>query len=183
MPREIVLIQVGQSGNQIGWRFWELVLKEHGELIKSKKKKPVFDDAMSSFFRNFEGPTHELFSKGSTCPIGHLKARAVLVDMEEGVISQLLKSELGEIFDNTQLISDVSGAGNNWAHGHYHYGKKYRAVITEKIKRAVEACDSLQSFILLHSIGGGTGSGLGTYILKSNQASSNENIYNEPEFF
>lgn len=26
-------------------------------------------------------------------------------------------------------------------------------------------CDSLQSFFLLHSLGGGTGSGLGTYIL------------------
>lgn len=167
MPREIVLIQVGQSGNQIGWRFWELVLKEHRELARTKKKKAVFDDAMSSFFRNFDGQNHELFPKGSTCSISHLKARAILVDMEEGVISQLLKSELGEIFDNTQLISDVSGAGNNWAHGHFYYGGKYRALIVDKIKRAVEACDSLQSFILLHSIGGGTGSGLGTYILKS----------------
>jgi tubulin epsilon len=29
----------------------------------------------------------------------------------------------------------------------------------------MEHCDSLQSFFLLHSLGGGTGSGLGTYIL------------------
>jgi hypothetical protein len=28
----------------------------------------------------------------------------------------------------------------------------------------VEACDSLQGFMLLHSLGGGTGSGLGSYI-------------------
>ena len=29
-----------------------------------------------------------------------------------------------------------------------------------------EACDSLQGFMLLHSLGGGTGSGLGSYILQ-----------------
>lgn len=29
-----------------------------------------------------------------------------------------------------------------------------------------EACDSLQGFMLLHSLGGGTGSGLGSYILE-----------------
>lgn len=36
----------------------------------------------------------------------------------------------------------------------------------EKIRRSVEGCDSLQSFIILHSLGGGTGSGVGTYILE-----------------
>ena len=35
----------------------------------------------------------------------------------------------------------------------------------ESIRRPVEACDSLQSFLLLHSLGGGTGSGLGSYLL------------------
>lgn len=29
-----------------------------------------------------------------------------------------------------------------------------------------ELCDSLQSFVMLHSLGGGTGSGLGSYILE-----------------
>jgi tubulin epsilon len=29
----------------------------------------------------------------------------------------------------------------------------------------MEQCESLQSFFLLHSLGGGTGSGLGTFIL------------------
>jgi tubulin epsilon len=35
----------------------------------------------------------------------------------------------------------------------------------ESIRRPVEATDSLQSFLLLHSLGGGTGSGLGSYVL------------------
>lgn len=56
-------------------------------------------------------------------------------------------------------------AGNNWAHGHHCYGPQYRSMIMDRIRVQVEACDSLQSFLLLHSLGGGTGSGLGTYIL------------------
>ncbi len=43
-----------------------------------------------------------------------LKARAVLVDMEEGVVNQVIKSPIGELFDDKQFVTDVSGAGNNW---------------------------------------------------------------------
>jgi len=35
----------------------------------------------------------------------------------------------------------------------------------ERVRTALEACESPQSFFLLHSLGGGTGSGLGTYVL------------------
>jgi len=95
MPREILSIQVGQCGNQIGMRFWDLALREHAN------RGILFDDAMSSFFK-FE-------EKGlGQDPI--IKARSMVVDMEEGVINQLLKSDIGELFDNHQLIKDVSGA-------------------------------------------------------------------------
>lgn len=49
--------------------------------------------------------------------------------MEEGVINQMLKSELGELFDERQFINDVSGAGNNWGQGHYEYGQKYKTML------------------------------------------------------
>jgi tubulin epsilon len=42
---------------------------------------------------------------------------------------------------------------------------QYGESIVESVRRAAEMCESLQSFFLLHSLGGGTGSGLGTYIL------------------
>ena len=29
MPREVVHIQVGQCGNQIGTKFWETIAQEH----------------------------------------------------------------------------------------------------------------------------------------------------------
>lgn len=38
-------------------------------------------------------------------------------------------------------------------------------MLLQAVRRATEVCDSLQSFFLMHSLGGGTGSGLGTYLL------------------
>jgi tubulin epsilon len=87
--------------------------------------------------------------------------------MENGVIDKkILGGELKDIFEARQCISDQSGAGNNWAMGHHEWGPKYKDEIEEKVRAAVEKCDSLQGFFFLHSLGGGTGSGLGTYILK-----------------
>ena len=34
--------------------------------------------------------------------------------MEESVVGELVKGHLGEVFDHQQLITDVSGCGNNW---------------------------------------------------------------------
>ena len=34
--------------------------------------------------------------------------------MEEGVVSEILKGPLKDAFDHRQLITDVSGSGNNW---------------------------------------------------------------------
>mmetsp|Transcript_31380 Transcript_31380/g.55184 ORF Transcript_31380/g.55184 Transcript_31380/m.55184 type:complete len:483 (+) Transcript_31380:66-1514(+) len=162
MPRELVTIQIGQCGIQLGTRFWDLALKEHA----AHSKRPIYDDALSSFFRNFDSKNNvELGVGNGKGKIRSLKARSILVDMEEGVINKVLSSPLGELFDEHQLIRDVSGSGNNWAHGHCVYGAQYSDAIMEAVRRASEACDSLQSFFLMHSLGGGTGSGLGTYIL------------------
>lgn len=43
MPRELVTLQVGQCGNQIGCRFWELALREHA----AYNTKGVYDEALS----------------------------------------------------------------------------------------------------------------------------------------
>ncbi|KAG9347439.1 hypothetical protein JZ751_005006 [Albula glossodonta] len=85
--------------------------------------------------------------------------------MEEGVVNEILQGPLRDVFDSTQLITDVSGSGNNWAVGHKVYGSVYRERITERVRKAMEYCDCLQCFFLIHSMGGGTGSGLGSCVL------------------
>ncbi|RXM29234.1 Laminin subunit alpha-4 [Acipenser ruthenus] len=39
--------------------------------------------------------------------------QAVLIDMEEGVVNEILQGPLRDVFDSKQLITDVSGSGNN----------------------------------------------------------------------
>lgn len=76
-----------------------------------------------------------------------------------------MRGPLGSLFDDTQFVMDVYGSGNNFAHGHYLYGPQYRAKFEEGVRKNVEHCDSLQTFIVTHSLSGGTGSGVGTYVL------------------
>lgn len=43
MPRELITVSVGQAGNQIGSRFWELAVREHA----SHNTDGLFSDSMS----------------------------------------------------------------------------------------------------------------------------------------
>ncbi|KAF5842818.1 Tubulin/FtsZ family, GTPase domain-containing protein [Dunaliella salina] len=144
---------------------YHVMLGEHA----AYNSRGGFDEPLSSFFRNVDTrvePHRNLPVGDGSGPIRTLKARSVVVDMECGVINEMLKGPLGDVLDTQQLISDVSGAGNNWGHGHHVYGPQYHEQLLDTIRSTVEDCDSLQSFLLLHSLGGGTGSGVGTYILE-----------------
>lgn len=137
--REVVSIHVGQCGNQIGSAFWNLLLLEH-------EKTADDDPVLSSFF-------HYDYLSNRKTPV--MKARALLVDMECGPLQETMKSSLGPLFDETQYIMDVSGAGNNFAQGYYSYGPQYHDRFLEGVRKNVEKCESLQSFFLTHSLGGG----------------------------
>ncbi|KAI8927116.1 tubulin, epsilon 1 [Entophlyctis helioformis] len=162
MSQSIVL-QVGQCGNQIGGRFWDLVLQEQAMYNRSG----IYDDSMSSFFRHVdERRGQQNLGIGSgTARIRGLKARGIMIDMEEGVVNQIMRSPIHELFDADQIITSVSGSGNNWAVGYHVYGQEYAETILEAVRRQAEYCDTLQSFFVIHSMGGGTGSGLGSYTL------------------
>jgi hypothetical protein len=56
-------------------------------------------------------------------------------------------------------------SGNNWAKGFYTEGAELVDSIIEVVRQQSEACHALQGFQLLHSLGGGTGSGLGSLLL------------------
>lgn len=58
-----------------------------------------------------------------------------------------------------------SGAGNNWAKGHYTEGAELVDSVLDVVRKEAESCDCLQGFQLTHSLGGGTGSGMGTLMI------------------
>lgn len=57
------------------------------------------------------------------------------------------------------------GAGNNWARGHYTEGAELVDCVLDVTRHQVEKCDCLQGFQMIHSIGGGSGSGMGSLLL------------------
>ena len=63
------------------------------------------------------------------------------------------------------FLAGQSGAGNNWAKGHYTEGAELVDSVLDVVRRETEGCDCLQGFQLTHSLGGGTGAGMGTLLI------------------
>lgn len=93
--------------------------------------------------------------------------RAILLDTEPRVISHIQQGSHGKLFnpENIFIDSEANGAGNNWAKG-YGLGEKNAESILDILDREAEGSDSLEGFMLLHSIAGGTGSGMGSFLLE-----------------
>ncbi|KAJ3107368.1 gamma-tubulin [Phlyctochytrium planicorne] len=97
----------------------------------------------------------------------HYIPRSILLDLEPRVINNILQSPYANLYnpENIFLSKDGGGAGNNWAFG-YASGEKIAEEVAEMLDREADGSDSLEGFMLLHSIAGGTGSGLGSWILE-----------------
>lgn len=85
--------------------------------------------------------------------------------MEPGVIESVRASSLGRLFNPDNLVYGQNGAGNCWAKGHYTEGAEMVESVLDIIRKEAENCDCLQGFQFTHSLGGGTGSGLGTLLM------------------
>ncbi|CAH0393487.1 unnamed protein product [Bemisia tabaci] len=155
MPCEMITLQLGQCGNQIGFEFWKKLCAEHG--INSEGVLEPFategNDRKDVFFYQADDE--------------HYIPRAVLLDLEPRVIHSIMNSPYAKLYnpENIYLSKHGGGAGNNWASG-YSQGGRLQEEILDIIDREVEGSDSLQGFVLCHSIAGGTGSGMGSFILE-----------------
>ncbi|KAJ3298245.1 gamma-tubulin [Borealophlyctis nickersoniae] len=156
MPREIITLQAGQCGNQIGQEFWSLLCAEHG----------ISPDGILEEFATEGGDRKDVFFYQADDD--HYIPRAILVDLEPRVINNILSSPYANLYnpENVFLSAEGGGAGNNWAQG-YSQGEKIHEDIIEMIDREADGSESLEGFMLLHSIAGGTGSGLGSYLLET----------------
>ncbi|KAL0267597.1 UNVERIFIED_CONTAM: hypothetical protein PYX00_009825 [Menopon gallinae] len=137
--REIVHLQAGQCGNQIGSKFWEVISEEHG----INPKGFYFGDSHLQLER----------------------INAILIDLEPGTMCSSRNSRCGQMFRPDNFIFGQTGAGNNWAKGHYTEGAELVDAVLDIVRKECEGCDCLQGFQLTHSLGGGTGSGLGTLLI------------------
>ncbi|KAG6888791.1 Tubulin beta-2 chain [Termitomyces sp. Mi166 len=152
--REIINVQVGQAGNQVGETFWNMLLAEHG--LDEQGMYKGSDDLQLAragvYFSEVEG----VGSRSSK-----FVPRSVQIDLEAGLRS----GPLGNLFRPDTFITGESGAGNNWAKGFYTEGAELIDSIFDVLRKQAESCDSLQGFQIVHSLGGGTGAGLGSLLL------------------
>lgn len=83
------------------------------------------------------------------------------------MIKTITESEYANLYnpENIFMPKEGGGAGNNWAQGHAS-GARLSEDILDILDREADGSDSLEGFMLLHSIAGGTGSGMGSYLLE-----------------
>jgi tubulin beta len=96
---------------------------------------------------------------------GKYVPRAVLIDLEPGTMDSIRGGPLGSLFRPDNFVFGQSGAGNNWAKGHYTEGAELVDSVLDVVRREAEGCDCLQGFQITHSLGGGTGAGMGTLLI------------------
>merc|ERR1719487_2780238 len=71
----------------------------------------------------------------------------------------------GQLFRPDNFVFGQTGAGNNWAKGHYTEGAELIDSVLDVVRKEAEGCDCLQGFQITHSLGGGTGAGMGTLLI------------------
>lgn len=151
--REIIHLQSGQCGNQIGTKFWEVISEEHGinNLGQYTGTRDNQLDRISVYYN--ESSTKQYVP------------RAVLIDLEPGTMDTLRSGPLGSLFRPDNYVFGQSGAGNNWAKGHYTEGAELIENVMDCVRREAEKSNCLQGFQITHSLGGGTGAGMGTLLV------------------
>jgi tubulin beta len=153
MPREIVSFHAGQCGKQLGKEFWIIASGEHG----IDQTGTYVGDKDEQLER-----ANVFYSESSN---GQYVPRSIQFDLEVGVIDAIKASKWGPLFKPANQIAGQSGAGNNWAKGHYTEGAELIDSVMDAARREAENCDTLQGFQVTQSLGGGTGSGMGTLLI------------------
>jgi tubulin beta len=151
--REIVHVQGGQCGNQIGAKFWEVISDEHGI------------DPTGTYHGDSDLQLERINVYFNEATGGRYVPRAVLMDLEPGTMDSVRAGPYGQLFRPDNFVFGQTGAGNNWAKGHYTEGAELIDSVLDVVRKEAEGCDCLQGFQISHSLGGGTGSGMGTLLI------------------
>lgn len=148
-----VFCNVGQCGNQLGYSVLQSLCDHLGGENENER-----EDDVESFFR--ESATLE----------NKRVARAVCIDTEPKVVNECLwrsRREAGWSLDAGNVVYRHGGAGNNWAMGYQMCSGDFLDASLNCIRRELESCHQPPLLVTIHSVAGGTGSGLGTHITEA----------------
>eukprot|EP00494_Astrolonche_serrata_P002995 UN03001 len=154
MVREVLTINVGQGGIQLGNAVWDQYCTEHG--VEDNGKRSDKADDKDTYFKTFFEETGA----------GQFVPRNLNVDLETSVNDDIRRGGKAALFHPEFLINGKEDAANNFARGHYTVGKEQMDVVNDRIRKMVDNSENVQGFVVHHSVGGGTGSGLEMLILE-----------------
>jgi len=127
---------------------------------KTLDQKVTYFRQISQFFNFILG----FFSE--TSDPNKYTARSIFMDLEPDAIDHLKTGTYREVFPADQMISGKEGASHNFARGYCTIGKQQIDTCLDQIRKVADQCQNLQGFIVFNSLGGGTGSGLGSLLLE-----------------
>jgi tubulin beta len=162
-PREIVHIQVGRAGNNIGHEFWRDLCEEHQINYQGAPEQRGV----------YEGPPNGqeaehldvFFNEGARS--GQFVPRALLVDLNMSDLQTIKQDNLGSLYRPDNVIGNDEGSGNCYAKAFHTEGPDIADQVLENVRKEVERCNCLQGIQFSHAVGGGTGSGLTGLLLKT----------------
>ena len=70
--------------------------------------------------------------------------RAILMDLEPGTMDSVRSGPYGQVFRPDNFVFGQTGAGNNWAKGHYTEGAELIDSVLDVVRKEAESCDCLQ---------------------------------------
>lgn len=80
---------------------------------------------------------------------GKYVPRAILLDLEPGTMEAVRSGAYGPLFRPDNFVFGQSGAGNNWAKGHYTEGAELVDSVLDVVRKECENCDCLQVCIMI----------------------------------
>lgn len=144
----MITVHIGQVGCRVGYDIYESLF-EH-------LKHPDDRDLMSHYFR-------EVRSGVSLKWV----SRSVWLDVEptavEECIQQSQQSRTWSLDESSTEYRD-KGSGGNWARGYQHFSGEFQDSSIDCIRRELERVDVQTTLMMVHSVGGGAGSGVGTRV-------------------
>eukprot|EP01063_Lacrimia_lanifica_P032869 TRINITY_DN5699_c0_g1_i1.p2 TRINITY_DN5699_c0_g1~~TRINITY_DN5699_c0_g1_i1.p2 ORF type:complete len:450 (+),score=164.79 TRINITY_DN5699_c0_g1_i1:75-1424(+) len=147
----VLTLQVGQCGNQLGHDVFDTLAATAAAAPPAEQDK-----------------IRDMYFRAGADARKPLAARAALVDMEPKVVERCVaRARKGGRFEYTpSKLDKQEGSANNWAFGYHVQAMACLDKILDNVHAELEKMDALRGVQLLHSVGGGTGSGVGSHVLE-----------------
>lgn len=159
--KEVIHIHIGQAGCHVGESVWELYCQEHGIQHDGKRMGGVDeaddeeeDESFGSFF--------------SETSAGQFVPRALFVDTDPSTAEGLMKTKQKDLWKKANVVCSLKGD----CHSNFFAGLdiarqcKFNDEVMDRVRIAADQCMNLQGFFVIHSFGGGTGTGVGSEVLR-----------------